>query len=62
MKYSFKYGGKDGKAVELEESPDMLVVRTKKQRSLDTVSISEQSRKLVDKTTEILAFPEADEA
>ena len=59
MKYSFKYGGKDGKAVELEESPDMLVVRTKKQRSLDTVSISEQSRKLVDKTTEILAFPEA---
>ncbi|MBN8681861.1 MAG: S8 family serine peptidase [Chitinophagales bacterium] len=59
MKYSFKYGGKDGKTIQLVESPDKLVVRIKNNRSLEGIQVSKRSRDLLSQTTQVAAFPEA---
>jgi subtilisin family serine protease len=59
MGYRVKYGGKDGKTVELVESPDLVAIRTKGNKELENVSMSRESRELVDDTTEVAAFPEA---
>ncbi|MEZ4967601.1 MAG: S8 family serine peptidase [Saprospiraceae bacterium] len=57
--YKVKFGGKKGKTVKLVESPDMVAIRTKGNRELESVDMSRESRDLIDKTTEVTSFPEA---
>ncbi|MBL7804095.1 MAG: S8 family serine peptidase [Saprospiraceae bacterium] len=57
--YKVKYGGKKGKTIELVESPDMVVIRTKDNQQIEEVAMSRKSRELIKETTEVAAFPEA---
>jgi subtilisin family serine protease len=57
--YKVKYGGKKGKSIDLVESRDKVVIRTKGNKDLDSADLSRTSRELVDDTTEVAAFPEA---
>lgn len=57
--YKFRYGGKKGQVVELKESPDMVVVRTKDNQPLEDTTLKPQSREMLQESTEVLAFPEA---
>ncbi len=57
--YKVKYGGKKGKTIDLVESQDKVVIRTKDNKELDAAPLSTACRKLVDETTEVAAFPEA---
>ncbi len=57
--YKVKYGGKKGKTIDLVESQDKVVIRTKDNKELDAADLSSACRKLVDETTEVAAFPEA---
>lgn len=57
--YKVKFGGKNGKTINLVESPDMVAVRTKSNQELESVKISTLSRELIKETNEVVAFPEA---
>ena len=57
--YSVKYGGKNGKTVNLVESKDMVAIRTKNNEELQDVVVSRESRELIRDSTEVAAFPEA---
>lgn len=57
--YKVKFGGKNGKTINLVESPDMVAIRTKDNEDLENVKMSRASRELVGQTKEIAAFPEA---
>ncbi|MEZ4919139.1 MAG: S8 family serine peptidase [Saprospiraceae bacterium] len=57
--YKVKFGGKDGNEIRLVESKDKLVVRTKGNKAVQEVKLSDESRELLDNTTEIASFPEA---
>ena len=57
--YKVKFGGKNGKTINLVESPDMVAIRTKGNQELENVSISRESKELLDQTTEVTKFPEA---
>ena len=57
--YKVKFGGKNGKTINLVESPDMVAIRTKRNQELENVSISRESKELLDQTTEVAKFPEA---
>ena len=57
--YKVKFGGKNGKTFNLVESPDMVAIRTKGNQALENVSMSRESKNLIDQTTEVVKFPEA---
>lgn len=57
--YKVKFGGKNGKTINLVESPDLVAIRTKGNRDLENTPLSSQSHELVDGTPEVAAFPEA---
>ncbi len=57
--YKVKYGGKKGKTVELEESPDLVAVRTKGNQEIDDVKLSRAGREAIDDATSVVKFPEA---
>lgn len=57
--YKVKFGGKKGQAVQLVESPDMVVIRTKGNQQIEKVAVSRESRELLDDTTEVVTFPES---
>ncbi len=57
--YKVKYGGKNGKTVNLVESKDMVAIRTKNDEELKDVAMSRESRALIQDSTEVAAFPEA---
>lgn len=59
MPYQVKFGGKDGKAIELVESPDLVAIRTKNNEDLGDVAMSRKSRELVQQSSEVASFPEA---
>jgi subtilisin family serine protease len=57
--YTFKYGGKRGKSIELKESADKIVIRTKDNKKLDATSFGKSGRDVMASTDEVLSFPEA---
>jgi subtilisin family serine protease len=57
--YKVKYGGKNGKTINLVESPDMVAIRTKGNKELENTAVSRESRELIAQTTEVTTFPEA---
>ncbi len=57
--YKIHYGGKNGQVLELKESADMVVVRTKKNQSLEETNLKPQSREMLRESTEVLALPDA---
>ncbi len=57
--YKVKYGGKNGKTVNLVESKDMVAIRTKNDEELKDVVVSRESRVLIQDSTEVANFPEA---
>lgn len=57
--YKIKYGGKKGQTVNLEESTDLIVVRTKGNKDIDQVKLSREGRDALNETTEVIKFPEA---
>lgn len=57
--YKVKYGGKKGTMMELEESPDLVAVRTKGNKEIDDVKLSRAGREALDDSTAIAKFPEA---
>ena len=57
--YKVKYGGKKGKTIQLVESPDLVAIRTKGNKDLESAPLSSKSRELVAGTPEVAAFPEA---
>lgn len=60
--FKVKFGGKKGKkgqTLQLEESPDLLVVRTKNNRQIEDASLSRESREIIEETEEVASFPEA---
>ncbi len=57
--YKVTYGGKNGKTIQLVESPDMVAIRTTHNQELATIPVSAESRKLIQESTEVTAFPEA---
>jgi subtilisin family serine protease len=57
--YKFKYGGKKGKTVNLKESADKIVVRTKENKKLDSADLGKSGREVMDATSELMSFPEA---
>jgi len=57
--YKVKFGGKKGKTIELMESPDMVAIRTKGNKDIETTSLNRASRDIIDHTQEVAAFPEA---
>lgn len=57
--YKVKFGGKNGKTINLVESPDMVAIRTKGNKDLENVAVSRESRDLIEQTTTVAKFPEA---
>ena len=57
--YTVKYGGKKGKTMELEESPDLVAVRTKDNQEIEHVKLSRAGREVMEDSTAVVKFPEA---
>ncbi|MEO6039780.1 MAG: S8 family serine peptidase [Saprospiraceae bacterium] len=57
--YKVKFGGKNGKTINLVESPNMVAIRTRDNQELDEVVVSRKSRELIRESTEVANFPEA---
>lgn len=57
--YKVKFGGKKGKTIKLVESPDMVAIRTKGNKDLESTPVSRASKALIAQTTEVTTFPEA---
>lgn len=57
--YKVKFGGKKGKTIKLVESPDMVAIRTKGNKDLESTQVSRASKALIAQTTEVTNFPEA---
>lgn len=57
--YKVKYGGKKGQTVELEESPNLVAVRTKDNKAMGELNLSRESREMVSDSISVAKFPEA---
>lgn len=57
--YKVKFGGKKGKTIQLVESPDLVAIRTAKNRKLEDIPLAARSQELMKGNTEVVAFPEA---
>jgi len=58
--YTYTLGGKKGKKYVLQESKDMVAVRTRNSRDLKNAIISEKGKKALKDFELVLEFPEAD--
>lgn len=58
--YTYTFGGKNGTRHVLHESTDMVAVRTRNSRDLDTAVISEKGKKALLSLKMVVEFPEAD--
>jgi len=58
--YTYTFGGKNGTRHVLHESTDMVAVRTRNSRDLDTAVISEKGKKALRSLKMVAEFPEAD--
>ena len=58
--YTYTFGGKNGTRHVLHESSDLVAVRTKNSRDLDTAVISEKGKKALLSLKLVAEFPEAD--
>jgi len=58
--YTYTLGGKNGKKYTLNESEDLVAVRTRNSRDLNTAIVSEKGRKALKDFDVIMEFPEAD--
>jgi subtilisin family serine protease len=54
--YKVKYGGKKGKTIELEESPDLVAVRTKDNKDMDEVNLSRATQEVLSDTVQVAKF------
>ncbi|MBL7807927.1 MAG: S8 family serine peptidase [Saprospiraceae bacterium] len=57
--YQVKFGGKKGKTIQLMESPDLVAIRTRKNRKLEEVDMTARSKDIMKGNTEVASFPEA---
>jgi subtilisin family serine protease len=57
--YKVKYGGKKGKTVELEESPDLVAVRTKDNMEMGDMNLSRASQEMLADTVQVVKFPDS---
>ena len=57
--YSYKYGGKEGATFELDIADDLLVVRTKENKSLAEAITSKSAKQVLGQLSPVLRFPEA---
>jgi subtilisin family serine protease len=57
--YKVKYGGKNGKTVTLEESADLVAIRTKDNQELENTKLSRDGKAIVQDSVEVAKFPEA---
>lgn len=57
--YSYKYGGKNGTTIRLELADDLVVVRTKKNKTLAQAVQSKQGKNVLAQLTAVLQFPDA---
>jgi subtilisin family serine protease len=58
--YTFKFGGKNAQAQQLEESNDRIVVRTKNARPLNNAVFSDAGKKTLENFSAEVEFPESD--
>jgi subtilisin family serine protease len=58
--YTYTFGGKNGNIHVLHESMDMVAVRTKNSRDLQSAIISEKGKRTLKNLQIVLEFPEAD--
>lgn len=57
--YTYKHGGRHGVAQHLEIADDLVVVRTKDHKELDTVIKSKEGKSILSRLSPIARFPEA---
>ncbi len=57
--YKVKYGGKKGKTIELEESPDLVAVRTKDNMDMGDVKLSRGAQEMLADTVEVVKFADS---
>ncbi len=60
--YKYKLGGKNGKTFTLHESIDLVVVRTRGDKSLEDSNLSGQARALLPQMLQVASMPEANVA
>ncbi|MGB8490607.1 MAG: S8 family serine peptidase [Bacteroidales bacterium] len=58
--YTYTYGGKNGRKHTLQESTDLIAVRTRNSMDLKSAVISEKGRNILRDLDLVLEFPEAD--
>ncbi len=56
---TFKYGGKKGKQYQLEESEDLIVVRTQRGVPLKRLALSHKARTIAERFKSVVRFPAA---
>lgn len=56
--YKITYGGKKGKTVNLVESNDMIAIRTKGKKDLESLELSARGQGVMETTETVAAFPE----
>jgi len=59
MMYTYKYGGKKGAEVQLDIADDLLVVRTRKNKSLPDAIASVKGKNVLTRLLPVARFPEA---
>ena len=57
--YSYKFGGKDGSTFDLDIADDLVVVRTKKNKTLSDAIKSKSAKNTLAQLAPIAQFPEA---
>lgn len=57
--YQYHYGGKKGRAFNLKEAADLVVIRTKKPTDVKDLDLSPSSKRLLPKMMPVVSFPEA---
>lgn len=57
--YQYQYGGKKGLTLQLTEASDLVVVRTKEPTNVKSLTLSENSKRLLPKMMPVVSFPEA---
>lgn len=57
--YKVTFGGKKGKTIHLVESPDMVAIRTAKNKNLEDIKMAPRSRTAMQGSVEVVNFPES---
>src|SRR5262245_11775005 len=59
MRVTVKYGGKQGREYSLEESTDMIVVRSENYHLPESISLTARARRALDQLTAVVDVPDA---